>query len=105
MAELIEVDPQTAKDWLDAGEAELIDVREDPELMEFSIAGATHNAMSNFDFDAVPKDGAKKLVFVCAHGMRSAQVGQHLLNEEHISEAYNMTGGVSAWANSGLPKA
>lgn len=105
MAELIEVDPQTAKEWADNGEAELIDVREDQELMSFSIAGAIHNPMSQFDIEAIPTDGAKKLIFVCAHGMRSAQVGQYLLSENRISEAYNMTGGVAAWAGAGLPSA
>jgi rhodanese-related sulfurtransferase len=99
MTQIVEVDPQTAKTWMDREEAQLIDVREHQELMSYSIEGATHNPMSSFDFDAVPKDGIKKLVFVCAHGIRSFQVGQHLLDHNHINEAYNLTGGVAAWAN------
>jgi rhodanese-related sulfurtransferase len=105
MAELIEVDPLTAKEWADNGEAELIDVREEQELMSYSIAGTSHNPMSQFNIDAIPTDGAKKLIFVCAHGIRSAQVGEYLLSQDHISEAYNMTGGVAAWAGAGLPSA
>jgi len=99
MAEIIEVDSQTVKNWIDQDQAQLIDVREHQELMSYSIDGATHNPMSTFDFAAIPKDGLKKLVFVCAHGIRSIQVGQHLLDTDHISEAYNLTGGVAAWAN------
>ncbi len=102
MPAMIEVDPQTAKDWLDAGEAIFIDVREAQELQEVRIPGALHNPMSAFDPDAVPNDG-KKVVFVCAMGMRSQQVGQYLLNTEKLSEAYNLTGGTSSWAQLGLP--
>ncbi len=103
MPEMIEVDAQTAKDWVDAGEATLIDVRETEELEEVKIPGALHNPMSNFNPDAVPADAGKKLVFVCARGMRSLQVGQYLLNIGKLEEAYNMTGGTSAWAAAGLP--
>ena len=62
MTNLIEIDPQTAKDWSDRGEAELIDVREDNELIDFSIAGATHNPMSNFDFDAIPWKSVPRVI-------------------------------------------
>ncbi len=99
MAEIIEVDSQTVKDWIDQNQAQMIDVREHQEVAAYSIEGALHNPMSMFDFDAVPKDGLKKLIFVCAHGIRSLQVGQHLLDNDHLSEAYNLTGGVAAWAN------
>jgi len=99
MSQIIEVDPQTVKGWVEKEEAQLIDVREHQELMSYSIEGAVHNPMSSFDIDAVPKEGDRKLVFVCAHGVRSIQVGQYLLDNQHISEAYNLTGGVAAWAN------
>jgi rhodanese-related sulfurtransferase len=102
---MIEVEPQQVKEWLDKDLAILIDVREHQELIEFSIPGAVHNPMSGFDFDAVPSDTDKRLVFVCAVGMRSRQVGEHLLQENKVSTAYNMTGGVAAWAQAGLPRA
>ena len=103
MTEMLEVSPQTAKEWLDLGSAMLIDVREHHEVAQFAIPGAVHNPMSRFDFDSVPSGADKKLVFVCAHGMRSQQVGQYLLQEKRVSEAYNLTGGVAAWAQAGLP--
>ncbi len=102
MPEMIEVDPKTAKEWLDLGEAIFIDVREAQELEEVRIPGALHNPMSAFDPEALPDEG-KKIVFVCAMGMRSMQVGQYLLNTEKLSEAYNLTGGTSGWAQLGLP--
>ncbi len=104
MPQMVEADPQQIKDWLDQDQAILIDVREHQELAQFAIAGAVHNPMSNFDFDAVPGDSLKKLVFVCAHGVRSRQVGEYLLGENKIPAAYNMTGGVAAWAQGGLPR-
>lgn len=103
MPEMIEVDAQTAKDWMDADEAILIDVREPQELEEVKIPGALHNPMSDFKPDEVPADSGKKLVFICARGMRSQQVGQYLLNSGKLDEAYNLTGGTSAWAETGLP--
>jgi rhodanese-related sulfurtransferase len=90
-------------EWLAQDSAILIDVREHQELAQFSIPGAIHNPMSAFDFDAVPKEPAKKLVFFCAHGIRSKQVGRYLLEENRVSAAYNMTGGVAAWLQASLP--
>ncbi|MBL4747561.1 MAG: rhodanese-like domain-containing protein [Magnetovibrio sp.] len=99
---MIETDPQEIKKWLDQDQAILIDVRERQEIIQFSIPGALHNPMSTFDFEAIPSDTGKKLVFVCAHGIRSRQVGEYLLQENRVSEAYNMTGGVAAWVQAGL---
>jgi len=102
MPKILDIDPQTVKEWLDQGLAILIDVREHYELAQYAIPGSVHNPMSNFDFKAVPSDINLKLVFVCAHGIRSKQVGQYLLQENRITAAYNLTGGVAAWAQSGL---
>jgi len=100
---MVEASPLQIKEWLDQDLAILIDVREHRELAQFAIPGAVHNPMSAFDFDAIPSDSDKKLVFVCAHGIRSRQVGMFLLQNDHIEAAYNMTGGVVAWAQAGLP--
>jgi rhodanese-related sulfurtransferase len=103
MPDMIEVEPQTASAWVAAGDAILIDVREDQELQEVRIPGALHNPMSRFDPDALPDAPGKKIIFVCAMGMRSQQVGQYLLNIKKLTEAYNLTGGTTSWAQAGLP--
>jgi adenylyltransferase/sulfurtransferase len=100
---VMELDPRSVKDWLDQDLIILVDVREYEELVQFSIPGAVHNAMSAFDVDLISAESDKKLVFFCAHGIRSKQVGQFLIQENHVSEAYNMTGGVAAWIEAGLP--
>ena len=103
MPDVKEIDAETAKSWMDSGEAVLLDVREVPELAEASIEGAVHNPMSSFDFDNIPKEDGKKLVIFCAHGMRSHQVGAYLLAKEMVEEAYSMEGGIVAWAGNGYP--
>ena len=100
---LVEIEPQEIKDMLDRDEAILIDVREAQELAQFSIANSMHNPLSKFDFEAIPQDSEKKLVFACAHGIRSNQIARYLIQEKYISKAYNMKGGMSAWSRAGLP--
>ena len=99
---MVEIEPQKVKDWLDKDLAVLIDVREQRELTSFSIPGAIHNPLSSFDIDSVPIDTDKRLVFVCAHGIRSRQIGEYLIQANKIPIAYNMLGGVAAWAQAGL---
>lgn len=103
MAGIEEISAETAKEWVDAGSAVLLDVREEPELAEASIEGAVHNPMSTFDFDNIPRGDGKKLIVFCAHGMRSYQVADYLVREGKVDEAYSMTGGIVAWAGAGLP--
>ena len=100
---MVEIEPQKVKEWLDEDLAVLIDVREQRELNAFSIPGAIHNPLSSFDLDAVPVETDKRLVFICAHGIRSRQIGEFLLQSNKIQIAYNMLGGVAAWAQAGLP--
>ena len=45
----------------------------------------------------------KKLVFMCAMGMRSMQVGTYLLQNDMIDAAYNLAGGIQGWMMSGYP--
>lgn len=103
MTDIVEIDAQTLSDWLEDGSALVIDVRETPELAEMSLDGAIHVPMSDFNPDHVPTDSGKKLVFVCAQGMRSFQVGQHMLNQGLVDEAYNLSEGLSAWVQAGMP--
>ena len=98
-----EVDPLTAHQWAADGEAVIIDVREQNEIAQASINGAIHLPMSAFDPSQLPTDSGKKIVILCAHGMRSIQVSQHLLANGLLDEAYNLTGGLEAWQQAGLP--
>lgn len=103
MAEVTEIGPIEAKSLLDDGKAILIDVREQAELEEVTVPGAHHVPLSTFNPDQIPHDDDKKLMFLCAHGIRSYQVSQYLLDQDLLDEALNITGGLDAWIRDGLP--
>jgi len=104
MPQIIETDAADVQAWLENDEAVLVDVREDNELVQARIPNAAiHNPLSRFDPEQVPSDTGKKLVFVCAQGVRSYQAGQYLLDQGFITEAYNLTNGISGWHQAGLP--
>jgi rhodanese-related sulfurtransferase len=103
MPGMSEVPPATVYQWLEAGEAVAIDVREADELAQARLENFIHVPMSAFDPALIPNDGAKKVVFVCARGQRSEQVGHYMVGNGMLSEAYNMAGGLIAWHQAGLP--
>ncbi len=103
MSGFTEVPPETVNQWLGDGDAVVIDVREAEELAQARLDGAIHLPMSAFDPDQVPTDTGKKVVFICALGQRSEQIGMYVVAEGILAEAYNMAGGLEAWAEAGLP--
>ena len=103
MAQLTEVDPATARKWAAEGEAVLVDVREHQELAQARVDGAVHVPLSAFDPAQLPTESGKKIVILCAHGNRSQQVGQYLVDQGILAEAYSPTGGLAAWMEAGLP--
>ena len=103
MPEFSEISPATVHQWVSDGEAVVIDVREAEELAQARLDGAVHVPMSAFDPALIPTDTGKKVVFVCAHGQRSEQVGGYVVAEGILAEAFNMAGGLAAWAEAGLP--
>ncbi len=101
MKQMIETDAAQVKEWVDDGSAVIIDVREADELAQARVPGAIHDPMSAFDPNLIAGHEGKKLVFMCAKGMRSLQVGTYLLQNDMIDEAYNLGGGIQAWAMAG----
>jgi rhodanese-related sulfurtransferase len=103
MPEFTEIQPETVHSWIGDKEVLLVDVREAEELAQARLEKAVHVPMSAFDPQLIPVDTGKKVVFFCAHGLRSEQVGQYVVNEGILTEAYNMAGGLAAWTEAGLP--
>ncbi|MCW9034696.1 MAG: rhodanese-like domain-containing protein [Rhodospirillales bacterium] len=89
--------------WLEDSDTVLIDVREDSELQFARVPNAIHHPLSQFNVAAMEKEKDKRVVFICAHGVRSYQIGQHLLDNGILKEAYSLTGGLQAWAAAGMP--
>lgn len=99
---LIELDPSTVKAMIDAGEAVLVDVREDEEFAEERIEGSLLSPMSDFELDTWPSVPGKKVIISCLGGVRSAAVGRKLIASGH-GWAVHMKGGLNAWKDAGLP--
>ena len=96
-----EIDPQRVKEMLDRGEAELIDVREQYEWEAGRIPGAKHIELERLAARAeeLPKD--RPIVFQCRLGARSAMATEAFRASGY--DAYNLTGGIAAWSDRGLP--
>ncbi|MDR3450496.1 MAG: rhodanese-like domain-containing protein [Alphaproteobacteria bacterium] len=91
------------KQWLDAGEAVVVDVREDSEWAEGHIAGAVHIPLATVKFDALPVFAGKKLVMQCRSGGRSGKACQILQQQKPDLDVYNLAGGIMGWQQAGLP--
>jgi rhodanese-related sulfurtransferase len=96
-----DLEPKRVSEILDADEAVLIDVREPYEWDAGRIAGAKHIELERLGGRAeeLPKD--KPVIFQCRMGRRSALATQAFRAVGF--DAYNMRGGLQAWADEGLP--
>ena len=97
----IEITPQQAKEMLDAGEAQLVDVRESYEWDAGRIAGARHIELERLASQAATIDKDRPVIFQCRLGARSAMATQAFRTAGY--EAWSMAGGLQRWADEGLP--
>lgn len=97
------IDAATLKQWLDAGEAVLVDVREPAEYAAESIAGAALMPLASVNKAALPSCAGKKLVIHCRKGARGGSACEKLLAEDPNLEIFNLEGGISAWTAAGYP--
>lgn len=98
----INIDAKTAKNWLERGEATLIDVREPAEHAAAHIKGALLKPLGNICCSALPKT-EQKIIIHCQKGARGEKACQKLLAEQQDGlELYNLEGGIEAWKEAGL---
>jgi len=83
------------------GAIQLIDVREPYEHEAGRIAGARHLAFAMLSAGADSIDRNQPVVFYCRSGGRSSAATQAFRASGF--DAHNMTGGMLAWVDSGLP--
>lgn len=83
------------------GEINLVDVRESYEHEAGRIAGARHVEFAKLSQEAGSLDPERPTVFYCRSGGRSAVATQAF--KASGFRAFNMTGGLLAWAAQGLP--
>jgi rhodanese-related sulfurtransferase len=99
-----DIDPVTLRNWIDAGEAVLVDVREPHENAQERIAGAHLLPLSKFHPERLPEHDGRIVVYHCATGTRTGVYGGPLTAATPAArEVYHLAGGISAWKQAGLP--
>ena len=80
----------------------IVDVREPNEYTQARAAGAVLLPLGqlNTRFAELPRD--RKLLMMCRTGGRS-QNATRFLNQQGFENAVNVSGGIVAWHNAGLP--
>ena len=101
LAPMEDVAPEQAKRLIDAGEIQLIDVREPHEVEAGRIAGARHIEMNELSAQADSIERDKPVLFYCHSGSRSGMAAQAFRQAGY--DAGNLTGGIRAWHEAGLP--
>ena len=102
MQTLQDADAKTVNEWLKAGRAVLIDVREPAEYAREHIEGARLVPLSAFDPAAFGAERDKIAVFHCGSGTRT-KMNAALLLATGFKSIYHMQGGIAAWKEAGLP--
>jgi rhodanese-related sulfurtransferase len=97
----VDVSPAWVRERHEAGEIELIDVRESYEWEAGHIGGARHIELGLVASEASTIDKDKPVVFYCAVGSRSGMAAQAFRRAGY--DAHSMDGGITAWDEQGLP--
>ena len=100
------VDSHEANSMLDAdpGNIVVVDVRRDDEWVTGHVSGAVHIPIDDLSdrMDQVPQD--KKLLFICAAGVRSGLACEIAASMGYDSEnLYNVEDGTPAWMAGNYP--
>jgi len=100
-ADDVDVAPERVAELRGAGEIQLIDVREPYEWEAGRIEGARHVELERVASQAPTIDRERPVVFYCRLGARSGMAANAFRRAGY--DAYSMDGGISAWADGGLP--
>ncbi|WP_100656551.1 rhodanese-like domain-containing protein [Alteromonas flava] len=92
---------QQVKQWLDDGQAVLIDVREPNEFTQAHIPGATLLPLGNISAADLPKV-QENIVIYCQKGGRGNKACIKVTSESDLT-VFNLEGGIEAWAAAGFP--
>ena len=95
-----EVAPQQAAELVRDG-AQLVDVRQADEHAAGRIEGSLHIELDRLASEAAAIDRDRPVVFYCRSGSRSALATQAFRAAGY--QAHNLTGGLLAWRERGLP--
>jgi rhodanese-related sulfurtransferase len=93
--------PADAAARLRDGDWQLLDVRTDEEVAESRIAGATHIELAQLSVRAGEIERERPVLVYCRSGVRSAAAVEAMRAAGW--DAYDLDGGILAWAEAGLP--
>lgn len=99
---LDEIAVRDLKSRLDAGEIEVLDVRQPAEWAEGHVPGAQFITGAELPARLGELDARRPTAVICGSGYRSAVVSSLLQARGH-EQVHNVIGGMSAWNNAGLP--
>ncbi len=97
----VDLDPDRAKELIDAGDVQLVDVREPYEWDAGRIAGARHVEIERLAAEAGSMDRDRPVLFYCRVGSRSWMAAGAFRRAGF--DAYSLDGGLAEWARRGLP--
>lgn len=95
-----DVDVHKAKEMIESGEVDVVDVR--TQFHAPAMPGVAYVPLDDIlarPADVIPS-GGKPLLFICNVGQTSA-VATQMARALNVTEAYNMAGGMTAWAEAG----
>jgi rhodanese-related sulfurtransferase len=95
-----ELPPQRAAALIEAGDAEVIDVRRPYEWEAGRIAGARHIEVNELTGAAESISRDRAVIFYCRSGSRSALAAAAF--RQAGWDAHNLAGGLRAWVEQGL---
>ena len=98
----LEIEPTQAAERLRGEDAPvLVDIREDWELEAGRIVPSEHVPMSDLG-TRLDRYRGQELILYCAHGNRSLRLAK-ALDDAGFENALSLAGGITAWAEEGLP--
>ena len=100
-ADDVDVDAERAKAQIEAGEVQLVDVREQHEWDAGRIAGARHIELERLASEAESLDRDRPVLFYCRLGARSGMAANAFRRAGF--DAYSMAGGLEQWEQEGRP--
>jgi rhodanese-related sulfurtransferase len=99
---VIDLSPQDVADGIAADTMMLVDVREPNETAMGRIEGSVLMPLSRFDPRDLPDPQGKRVVFICAAGVRSVTAA-HASQMHRLPYDSHLAGGLKAWLAAGGP--
>src|ERR1044072_2505475 len=103
---ITEISPADARQHAEAGEAILVDVREDEDWREGYAEGAKHlnRGIIELEIEEQVPDVTTPIICSCGGGSRSALVAESV-QKMGYENVRSLAGGMRAWKEAGLPLA